>query len=150
MRQLKAEGWMHHLARHCVACFLTRGDLWQSWTVGRDVFDRLLVDADWALNNANWMWLSCSAFFHQYDRVYSPIAFPKKYPESRDFIRKWVPELAKYPDKYVIEPWIAPINIQKAAGCVIGVDYPKPMVDHAQASAENKNRMSKFFGGAKS
>ena len=59
---------MHHLARHSVACFLTRGDLYQSWEVGARVFDKYLIDADWALNNANWMWLSCSSFFYQYFR----------------------------------------------------------------------------------
>lgn len=51
MRQLRAEGWLHHLGRHAVACFLTRGDLYQSWEVGARVFDKLLVDSDWALNN---------------------------------------------------------------------------------------------------
>jgi cryptochrome len=51
-----------------VACFLTRGDLYQSWEVGARVFDKYLIDADWALNNANWMWLSCSSFFYQYFR----------------------------------------------------------------------------------
>eukprot|EP00166_Cyanidium_caldarium_P005521 ctg_675.g328 len=64
MVQLRKHGWLHHLARHAVACFLSRGDLWVSWERGRDTFDRLLVDRDYALNNANWMWLSCSAFFH--------------------------------------------------------------------------------------
>ena len=48
-----------------MACFLTRGDLWQHWEEGQRVFDELLLDADWALNAANWQWLSCSAFFHQ-------------------------------------------------------------------------------------
>lgn len=51
MRQLRAQGWLHHLGRHAVACFLTRGDLYQSWERGARVFDRLLVDSDWALNN---------------------------------------------------------------------------------------------------
>jgi deoxyribodipyrimidine photolyase len=51
-----------------VACFLTRGDLYQSWEAGARVFDKYLIDADWALNNANWMWLSCSSFFYQYFR----------------------------------------------------------------------------------
>ena len=55
---------MHHLARHLVACFLTRGDLWISWERGVEVFDKYLIDADWSLNNANWMWLSASAFFN--------------------------------------------------------------------------------------
>ena len=47
MTQLHREGWMHHLARHSVACFLTRGDLYVSWEKGRDTFDRLLIDGDW-------------------------------------------------------------------------------------------------------
>lgn len=112
MNQLRAEGWMHHLARHAVACFLTRGDLYQSWEHGAKVFDKYLLDSDWALNNGascalsaacasvavsaascphgtcrscphplhpagNWMWLSASAYFHQFFRVYSPVAFAK-------------------------------------------------------------------------
>ena len=51
MAQLRSEGWMHHLARHAVACFLTRGDLYQSWEHGARIFDHHLLDSDWALNN---------------------------------------------------------------------------------------------------
>lgn len=51
MRQLKQEGWMHHLARHSVACFLTRGQLYISWERGAEVFDRYLVDRDPASNS---------------------------------------------------------------------------------------------------
>lgn len=64
MRQLKQEGWIHHLGRHLVACFLTRGDLWQHWEAGAKVFERELIDADWAINNANWQWLAASRFFY--------------------------------------------------------------------------------------
>ncbi len=93
MVQLRQEGWMHHLARHAVACFLTRGDLYCHWEKGRDVFDRLLIDADWHVNNGNWMWLSASAFFHQFFRVYSPVSFGKKYDKNGDFIRHYLPVL---------------------------------------------------------
>ena len=73
MRQLEATGWMHHLGRHAVSCFLTRGQLWQNWKHGRDVFDRKLVDSDWAVNNGNWLWLAGVAPFSMpYYRVYNP------------------------------------------------------------------------------
>lgn len=51
------------------------------------VFEELLLDADWSLNAGNWQWLSASAFFHQYFRVYSPIAFGKKTDKYGDYIK---------------------------------------------------------------
>jgi cryptochrome len=78
MIQLANEGWMHHLGRHAVACFLTRGDLWQSWEEGALHFESQLLDADYSVNVFNWLWLSCSGFFYQYFRCYSPVAFQKK------------------------------------------------------------------------
>ena len=59
MTQLKETGWIHHLARHAVACFLTRGDLWQSWEQGAAVFEERLIDADWSINNFNWQVCVC-------------------------------------------------------------------------------------------
>ena len=146
MNQLRSEGWIHHLARHAVACFLTRGDLYQSWEEGAKVFEYYLLDADWSLNNGNWMWLSASAFFHQYFRVYSPIAFGKKTDPEGEFIRKYVPELKHVPKKYIYEPWTAPIQIQNQANCRIGKDYPKPIVDHANVSKINMTKMKEYFG----
>jgi len=145
MTQLRKEGWIHHLARHAVACFLTRGDLWQSWEAGQQVFEELLLDADWALNAGNWMWLSCSCFFYQYFRCYSPVAFGKKTDPSGSYIRKYLPHLAKFPDKYIYEPWTAPLAVQKAAGCLIGQDYPRPIVDHSVVSKDNMAKMKKAY-----
>ncbi|KAK4535985.1 hypothetical protein CDCA_CDCA06G2010 [Cyanidium caldarium] len=145
MVQLRKHGWLHHLARHAVACFLSRGDLWVSWERGRDTFDRLLVDRDYALNNANWMWLSCSAFFHQYFRVYSPIKFPQRFDKEGTFVRHFLPVLRNMPAKYVYEPWKAPLSVQREAGCVVGRDYPYPIVDHEVVSKENLAKMSEVF-----
>ncbi len=78
MTQLHRHGWMHHHARHVVACFLTRGQLWQSWTAGAAVFSRLLLDADWALNHANWIMVSASAVFNQDNNVCCPVEFGRK------------------------------------------------------------------------
>ncbi|KAG6976964.1 hypothetical protein JG688_00000837 [Phytophthora aleatoria] len=130
MIQLKEEGWMHHLARHSVACFLTRGDLYISWVRGLEVFQERLIDHDWSINAGNWLWLSSSYFFSAYFRVYSPSTFGKKWDPEGLFIRKYVPVLSKMPVKYIYEPWKAPMTVQHAAGCLIGKDYPFPIVDH--------------------
>ena len=145
MRQLKSVGWLHHLLRHVVACFLTRGQLWVHWEAGRDVFEHHLLDADWAINSANWMWLSATCFFYTYHRVYSPAHFARKYDRSGRYVRAWLPALARLPDEYVYEPWKAPIQVQHAAGCVIGRDYPHPMCDPEAAAESNMCRMDACY-----
>ncbi|CAA0839133.1 (6-4)DNA photolyase [Striga hermonthica] len=145
MMQLRKWGWMHHLARHCVACFLTRGDLFVHWEKGRDVFERLLIDSDWAINNANWMWLSCSSFFYQYNRIYSPISFGKKYDPNGNYIRHFLPVLKDMPKDYIYEPWTAPPSIQVKAKCIIGKDYPKPVVAHDVASKECRGMLYEAY-----
>lgn len=56
MRQLKQEGWIHHLGRHAVACFLTRGGCYVHWERGAEVFEEWLIDHETACNVGNWMW----------------------------------------------------------------------------------------------
>ena len=90
-----------------------------------------------ACNIGNWMWLSCTAFFAQFYRCYSPISFGKKWDPNGDFIRRYVPELAKFDKKFIYEPWKAPIADQQKWGCRVtndesaagGQSYPKPMFD---------------------
>ncbi|TVY83616.1 Cryptochrome-1 [Lachnellula suecica] len=137
MRQLRQEGWIHHLGRHAVACFLTRGGCYISWEAGAAVFAELLIDHEEACNIGNWQWLSCTAFFSQYYRCYSPIAFGKGWDKSGAFVRRYVPELKDMGDKWIYEPWKAPIADLKKAGVRIEGDgegrgegvYPKPMFD---------------------
>merc|ERR1712087_339677 len=154
MRQLSEMGFLHHLARHAVACFLTRGDLWISWEEGRDVFDRLLLDADWALNNMNWLALSGVApWSPPFFRVYHPVpkmdsALNVQDPEG-NFIRRFVPELKHMPSKYIYAPWTAPVAVQKEAKCVVGKDYPMPVVDHEKVSKDNIARFKRALSSSK-
>lgn len=140
MRQLKQEGWIHHLGRHAVACFLTRGGCYIDWERGAEVFEEWLIDHEAACNIGNWQWLSCTAFYAQFYRCYSPIAFPQKWDKEGAFVRRYVPELEKFDKKYIYEPWKAPIADQKKWGCLVKGDggessdgrlslYPKPMFD---------------------
>lgn len=137
MRQLRQEGWIHHLGRHAVACFLTRGGCYISWERGAEVFEEWLIDHETASNAGNWQWLSCTAFFAQFFRCYSPIAFPQKWDKNGDFVRRYVPELKDINKKFIYEPWKTPIADQKKAGVRIAGEgkereegvYPKPMFD---------------------
>lgn len=63
--------------------------------------------------------------------------------------RKYVPELKDYPLEYVFEPWKAPLNLQEKAGCVIGKDYPEPIVDNEEAFRENIAKLQQFFHSEK-
>jgi cryptochrome len=97
MTQLRLEGWIHNEARQRVACFLTRGDLWQHWEAGMRVFDHWLIDADWAINTGNWQWMSCSRYYYQYGRCFSPITFGKQADPDGKYAKKWLPALARMP-----------------------------------------------------
>lgn len=150
MRQLAETGWMHHLGRHAVACFLTRGDLWQSWTVGRDVFGKLLIDSDGALNNGNWQALAGVApWSAPWFRVYSPVPDAKSslnVDVDGAFVKRFVPELKNMPAKYIFCPWTAPKAVQESAKCVIGKNYPAPIVEHAKVRDAN---LAKFGAAVK-
>ena len=154
MRQLRQEGFIHHLGRHAVACFLTRGGCYISWERGAEVFEEWLLDHETASNAGNWQWLSCTAFFAQFYRVYSPVAFPQKWDKDGAFVRKYVPELAKLDKKYIYEPWKAPIADQKRAGVRVQGDgsektegvYPKPMFDFAERRTICLNAIKLAYG----
>ena len=109
------------------------------------VFEKHLIDADFALNGANWQWLSASRFFYQYFRVYSPETFYVKYDKTGKYIRKYCPELKNVPDKFIHTPWKMPVDEQKKIGCIIGKDYPNRLVFHEDARVENMAKMKEAF-----
>ena len=126
MRQLEATGWMHHLGRHAVSCFLTRGQLWQNWKHGREVFDKKLTDSDWALNNGNWLARGVAPFSMPYFRIYNPCPTPgtSLNVETKLFSLDIGTRAEEFSSKYIFEPHLAPEKVQREHGCVIGIDYP--------------------------
>ncbi|XP_016403346.1 cryptochrome-1-like [Sinocyclocheilus rhinocerous] len=91
------------------------------------------------------MWLSCSSFFQQFFHCYCPVGFGRRTDPNGDYIRRYLPVLRGFPAKYIYDPWNAPESVQKAAKCIIGVHYPKPMVHHAEASRLNIERMKQIY-----
>jgi deoxyribodipyrimidine photo-lyase len=97
---------------------------------------RHLLDGDPAANNGGWQWTAgVGTDAAPYFRVFNPTLQGEKADPRGAFVRRWVPELARVPQKYVHEPWKVPEDAQRAAACVIGEDYPAPIVDHGQARA---------------
>ena len=132
MRQMLNSGWMHNRARMIVASFLTK-DLLVDWRWGERWFMQHLIDGDPAANNGGWQWTAGTGTdAAPYFRIFNPISQSLKHDPQGVYIRRWLPELSRVPDEYIHEPWKMPREAQKAAGCEIGVDYPAPLVDHAE------------------
>ena len=141
MRQLRREGWLHNRARLIVGSFLTK-DLGIDWRWGERWFMRLLIDGDEANNNGNWQWIASVGVDPQpsYRRIYNPARQQARFDPDGDYVRRYVPELRDVPAAYLGEPWTMPPDVQRDAGCVIGRDYPKPIVNHAAARREALER----------
>jgi deoxyribodipyrimidine photo-lyase len=133
MRQLWSLGWMHNRVRMIVASFLVK-HLLLPWRSGAAWFADTLVDADVANNSASWQWVAGSgADAAPYFRIFNPIVQGKKFDPAGDYVRRWVPELAGLSTKYLHEPWTAPSRDLVDARVRLGNDYPRPIVDHADA-----------------
>jgi deoxyribodipyrimidine photo-lyase len=133
MRQLWSTGWMHNRARMVVASFLVK-HLLIPWQDGADWFMDTLVDADLANNTMGWQWVAgCGMDAAPYFRVFNPILQGKKFDHDGEYVRRWVPELRGLPKELIHEPWNAPPLVLAAAGVRLGENYPRPLVDHAEA-----------------
>ncbi|SOE08411.1 deoxyribodipyrimidine photo-lyase type I [Hoeflea halophila] len=133
MRQLWQTGWLHNRVRMIVASFLTK-HLLIDWRTGEDWFWDTLVDADPASNAASWQWVAGSgADAAPYFRIFNPVLQGLKFDSDGDYVRRFVPELAGIPNKYIHKPWDAPGKVLDAAGVRLGDTYPHPIVDHQLA-----------------
>lgn len=130
MRELWKTGWMHNRVRMVTASFLVK-HLLIPWQRGAEWFWDTLVDADLANNTLGWQWTAgCGADAAPYFRVFNPVSQGEKFDPDAVYIRRWIPELAAMPAKWIHRPWEAPDEILDAAGVRLGRTYPKPMVDH--------------------
>ena len=135
MRQLWATGWMHNRVRMIAASFLVK-HLRLPWQQGAAWFWDTLVDADLANNTLGWQWTAgCGADAAPYFRIFAPVTQGERFDGEGAYVRRWVPELARLPAKWIHRPWEAPAEVCADAGVDLGETYPRPMVDHAEARA---------------
>lgn len=132
MRELWQTGYMHNRVRMVVASFLVKHML-THWRLGAVWFWDTLFDADLANNSASWQWVAgCGADAAPYFRIFNPVLQGEKFDPKGDYVRRYVPELADMPDKFIHKPWEAPDFVLEKAGVTLGKTYPEPLVNHAE------------------
>ena len=133
MRELWQTGFMHNRVRMIVASFLIK-HLRIDWRQGENWFWDTLLDADPASNPASWQWVAGSgADAAPFFRIFNPMLQGEKFDPKGEYVRHYVPELARLSNKYIQAPWTAgPLELT-AAGIKLGTTYPRPIVDHDAA-----------------
>ena len=148
MRELWATGWMHNRVRMVVASFLVK-HLLLPWQDGERWFWDTLVDADLANNAASWQWVAGSgADATPYFRIFNPTLQGEKFDPDGAYVRRWVPELARLPDRFIHRPAEAPESVLSDAGVALGKSYPRPIVEHAAARSRALAAFAAIKGSA--
>ncbi len=136
MRELYETGWMHNRIRMVVGSFLVK-HLRIDWKEGEKYFRNCLFDFNEANNVAQWQWVAgCGADAAPYFRIFNPILQGEKFDKEGLYVKKWVPELKKVPQKFIHKPWEMEKKYQEAINTIIGKDYPGPIVVHEIARKE--------------
>ena len=133
MRELALTGKMHNRLRMVAASFLVK-NLLIDWRRGERWFRRLLIDGDIPQNAGNWQWVAGTGpDAAPYFRIFNPVTQSRRFDPRGDYLRCWLPELARLDSKAIHAPWEAGPLVLAAAGVTLGITYPHPIVEHSQA-----------------
>ncbi len=128
MRCLNETGMMNNRLRMVVASFLCK-TLLIDWRWGEKYFAEKLLDFDLAANNGGWQWSASTGVDAQpYFRIFNPYSQSEKFDPDGEFIKTWCIELSHFDKKTIHSPHDTDFVEQAKAQCVIGKDYPHPIV----------------------
>jgi deoxyribodipyrimidine photo-lyase len=146
MRELWRTGWMHNRVRMVAASFLVK-DLLLPWTAGAAWFLDTLCDGDLANNSFGWQWVAgCGADAAPFFRVFNPAGQGERFDGAGEYVRRWVPELSRLPDRWIHRPHEAPGAVLREAGVRPGESYPRPLVEHGAARERALHALSLIQG----
>ena len=121
MRELSATGFMSNRGRQNVASYLVL-DLGLDWRLGAEHFEEHLVDYT---PEANWgNWHAAAGLSGGRVNRFNILKQSKDYDPKGDYVKLWIPELAKVPAPQCFTPSSLSKADREAAGAD---DYPAPL-----------------------
>ncbi|KAJ4478256.1 DNA photolyase, FAD-binding/Cryptochrome [Lentinula aciculospora] len=140
MRCIKKMGWVHNRFRMITAMYLTK-DLMVEWRVGERYFMENLIDGDLASNNGGWQWSASTGVDPcPYFRIFNPYTQSTKVDPTGDFIREFVPELAKLQGSDLHNP---------STSVADKLGYPRPIISHEEGRQRALKRFKEAGAGGK-
>lgn len=127
MRFLRQTGWLNFRMRSMVMAVASY-HLWLDWRATGPVLARLFTDYEPGIHWPQVQMQSGTTGMNTV-RIYNPVKQGHDQDPDGIFTRRWVPELAQVPDRFLQEPWR-----WEGAGSLLGKGYPQPVVDVATAA----------------
>jgi len=140
MRALMRLGWLNFRMRAMSVSFASY-DLWLPWQKTALARPAVWLDFEPGIHYSQFQMQSGTTGINSL-RVYSPIKQSMEQDPDGAWIRRFVPELATVPSSFIHMPWLMPTDMQRQIGCVIGVDYPAPLIEHESAQRAAKDRIT--------
>ena len=139
MRALHQHSWINFRMRAMLVSFASY-HLWLHWRDPAVYLAKHFLDFEPGIHFSQFQMQAGTTGINSV-RIYSPIKQVKDHDPEGQFIRRFVPELANVPAEFLAEPHKMPLSMQSLAGCRIGKDYPKPIVNHSTAYREARERI---------
>jgi len=142
MRALHQTGWINFRMRAMLMSFASY-QLWLHWRPTAVFLAQHFLDFEPGIHFTQAQ-MQAGVTGINTIRIYSPTKQLLDQDPHGIFVRKFVPELANVPDQYLAEPFLMPTSMQVSTGCRIGVDYPKPVVDHRTAYRAARTKLDQW------